>query len=181
MEATSLPRSASPVLIQLMSDYTDVRDAFVEARIAGQDASDLEDAYKRSDFSRIIPALQMASSAHHRAADCAMSSSRGCPAATVACERAGRAITCNGDMGAGVPTCRDVSACATLTRSGTARRLCESERVDAHVNVLDEFRSVVPCHRAATASHGGKRIGADFFCTSGGVDHVVEIVRSCRG
>ena len=52
-----------------MSDYTDVRDAFVEARIAGQDASDLEDNYKRSDFSRIIPALQIASSAHHRAAD----------------------------------------------------------------------------------------------------------------
>jgi|HubBroStandDraft_6_1064221.scaffolds.fasta_scaffold869193_1 hypothetical protein len=52
-----------------MSDYTDVRDAFVEARIASQDASDLEDAYMRSDFSRIIPALQIASSAHHRAAD----------------------------------------------------------------------------------------------------------------
>jgi WhiB family redox-sensing transcriptional regulator len=52
-----------------MCDYTDVSDAFVEARIAGQDASDLEDAYMRSDFSRIIPALQIASSAHHRAAD----------------------------------------------------------------------------------------------------------------
>jgi hypothetical protein len=52
-----------------MSDYTDVRDAFVEARIAGQDASDVEDDYMRSDFLRIIPALQIASSAHHRAAE----------------------------------------------------------------------------------------------------------------
>ena len=33
-----------------MSDYTDVKDAFVEARIAGQDASDLEDDYRKGKF-----------------------------------------------------------------------------------------------------------------------------------
>ncbi len=52
-----------------MSDYTDVQDAFVEARIAGQDASDLEDDYMNGKFSGIIPKLQIASSVHHRAAD----------------------------------------------------------------------------------------------------------------
>ena len=51
-----------------MSDYTDVQDAFAEARIAGQDASDLEDDYQNGRFAGIIPKLQIASSAHHRAA-----------------------------------------------------------------------------------------------------------------
>jgi hypothetical protein len=52
-----------------MSDYTDVKDAFVEARIAGQDASGLDDDYTKGNFSTIIPKLQIASSAHRRAAD----------------------------------------------------------------------------------------------------------------
>ena len=52
-----------------MSDYADVKDAFIEARIAGQDASDLEDDYMKGNFSGIIPKLRIASSAHHRAAD----------------------------------------------------------------------------------------------------------------
>ena len=50
-----------------MSDYTDVKDAFVEARIAGQDASDLEDDYREGKFGD-----------HSETANCRFGPSPGC-------------------------------------------------------------------------------------------------------